>query len=272
MGITNTDVVKVASGRIARAIDAPSRKGVSKRLLSVISDCNEEIAITGAGARGEIAGLRKALHSGYGSKAVSVTNIDEIGAIGIGGAKLACLDRCIVASIGTGTAIVYVEGKRCEHLGGTGVGGGTLVGLGKRMLGLGDAEGIGALAKTGKWERVNITVGDVYGHGVGIVPSDATAANFAKNGKARNADLAAGIVDLVGETAGVLACFAAREKGVRQVVFVGAAPTLHSMQLVLGRTARMFGMEAIVPEEAKFSTAFGATLCREYNIYIKRKP
>jgi len=261
VGITNTDVAKVVNGKIKCSIGAPSKKGMTKKLFELIADGEKTVAITGAGAKNEGKTLR----------GCRVVHVDEMGAIGIGGSRVACLDRCIVASVGTGTAIVYVEGKKCKHLGGTGVGGGTLVGLGKKLLGVGDAEEIASLAAMGRLDRINITVGDVYGRGVGIVPADATAANFAKGGKAMKADIALGIINLVGETGGVLACFAAREKKVRHIVFVGAVPTMPLMQRMLGRTAAMFGFKAVFPEEARFSTAFGAAICRQYNIYIKRK-
>ncbi len=254
VGITNTDLVVVEGGKIKFSMNSPSRKGVAKKLLSLVpSSSGEDIAITGAGAKkeaGEI-GNRKIIF------------IDEISAIGIGGSKLAGLSRCVVASIGTGTAIVKVDGRKCEHVGGTGVGGGTIVGLGKRLLGVGDAEKLARLASKGKLEKINITVGDVYGKGVGIVPPDATAANFAKLKGASKPDLALGILDLVGETAGVLACFAAREAKVQDIVFVGAVPTLEGMPWVLKRTAEMFGFRAVILEEARFSTAFGAAVCAE---------
>ncbi|MCS7103479.1 MAG: pantothenate kinase, partial [Candidatus Korarchaeum sp.] len=64
--------------------------------------------------------------------------VDEIEAIGRGGAFLAKLDECVVVSAGTGTAIVEVRrrdsGYYVKHLGGTGVGGGTLLGLNKLLL------------------------------------------------------------------------------------------------------------------------------------------
>ena len=252
VGITNTEVVIVSKGRMGNSIGAASKKGVVRKLLSLVSK-DEVIAITGAGAKNESALLKER----------EIIHVDEIGAIGIGASSLTEIERCVVASIGTGTAIVYVDKKKCFHLGGTGIGGGTLVGLGRKLLRLEEAERIADLAEMGNLGAVNITVGDVYGHGIGIVPADATAANFAKRGKAKKEDVARGIISLVGETAGVLACFAAREKGVENIVFVGRVPTMPVMQDVLERTASMFGFKAVFPDEARFSTAFGAALIAE---------
>ncbi len=254
VGITNTDLVLVERGKIKKSIGSPSGREVASKLLELVSDSGgETIAITGAGAKRE--GKKLA-----GRK---IIRVNEIEAIGIGGSELARLSGCIVASMGTGTAIVKVDGGKCFHAGGTGVGGGTILGLGKRLIGFQDAEEIAKLACKGKLEKINITVGDVYAGGVGIVPADATAANFAKiKGNNKN-DLALGIMDLVGETAGVLACFAAREARVRNIVFIGAVPTLPRMPEILRRTTDMFGFRAIIPEEARFSTAFGAARVAE---------
>ena len=62
--------------------------------------------------------------------------VPEFRSIGVGGLYLSGLSRATVVSMGTGTALVYAEeGKEPEYLGGTGVGGGTLVGLSKKFLG-----------------------------------------------------------------------------------------------------------------------------------------
>ena len=76
--------------------------------------------------------------------------VPEFRSIGLGGLYLSGLERAVVVSMGTGTAIVYAEkDKEPEYLGGTGVGGGTLVGLSKKMLGLEDIDYIQSLAEGG---------------------------------------------------------------------------------------------------------------------------
>ena len=58
------------------------------------------------------------------------SKVEEFRAIGLGGLYLSGYKTAIVASLGTGTALVHAEeGKAPHHLGGTGMGGGTLVGL-----------------------------------------------------------------------------------------------------------------------------------------------
>src|SRR5208283_3935570 len=84
----------------------------------------ECVAATGAGAR-VVTGL---LLGGAGGK------VNEFTAIGMGGTSLAGKHSALVVSLGTGTAIVSVKRDKISHFSGTGVGGGTLLGLAKHML------------------------------------------------------------------------------------------------------------------------------------------
>ena len=61
--------------------------------------------------------------------------VEEFSAIGMGGLFLAGIDQAIVISMGTGTAFVQANKGSYKHIGGSGVGGGTLIGLGCRMTG-----------------------------------------------------------------------------------------------------------------------------------------
>ena len=86
-----------------------------------ISDI-DKVLMTGVGAS-------HVKHNLYGIECVRVPEFD---CIGRGGIYLSGLDRALVVSMGTGTAIVHAAADgRMEYLGGTGVGGGTFVGLSK---------------------------------------------------------------------------------------------------------------------------------------------
>ena len=68
-------------------------------------------------------------------KIIRVTPKIEFGSLAKGGLYLSGLKSAIVVSCGTGTAVVWArKNKPVVHLGGTGVGGGTLQGLGKLIL------------------------------------------------------------------------------------------------------------------------------------------
>lgn len=59
--------------------------------------------------------------------------VDEFKAIGLGGLALSGKNEGLVVSMGTGTAFVRAGAKGIFHIGGSGVGGGTVVGLGSKL-------------------------------------------------------------------------------------------------------------------------------------------
>ena len=66
--------------------------------------------------------------------------VPEFTSSGVGGLYLSGLDEAIVVSMGTGTAINHAkrtkDGHEIKYLGGTGVGGGTLIGLSRKLIGV----------------------------------------------------------------------------------------------------------------------------------------
>ena len=91
------------------------------------------------------------------------------------------LERTVVACVGTGTPFVAFDRDTSVHLGGTGVGGGTFIGLATRMIGVDDPRLIEEMAAGGILSNVNIMVGDIYKKDVITgLRHDYTASNFAK--------------------------------------------------------------------------------------------
>ena len=87
--------------------------------------------------------IDKVMFTGVGSSfikgnlfGIPTEKVDEFLAIGQGGSLLAGTKRAIIVSMGTGTALVSVNGDKIVHLGGSGVGGGTLMGLCDKMIGV----------------------------------------------------------------------------------------------------------------------------------------
>ncbi|MGM9652984.1 MAG: type II pantothenate kinase [Eubacteriales bacterium] len=187
----------------------------------------------------------------------------EFRSIGLGGLYLSGLDRAIVASLGTGTALVYsVQGEEPQYLGGTGVGGGTLLGLSKKMLGMDNIAHIEALAKDGNLAQVDLKINDLTKHD--IVPgfSDRmTASNFGNiSDIATKSDIALGIINLVFETIGMVSVFAARNHGLRDVVLTGNLTSVERAPEIFGTLNQMFDMNFIIPKRSQFGTVIGAAL------------
>ena len=189
--------------------------------------------------------------------------VAEFRSIGLGGLYLSGLDRAIVVSMGTGTALVYAEnGKTPEYLGGTGVGGGTLMGLSKKLLGLEDIDYIQELAKDGDLGRVDLRIGDITKKDPGLtMPDHMTAANFGKvTDAATGADLALGIINMVFESVGMLAVFAARAKGVRDIILTGNLTSVSYAKNAFEGLSSMFDMNFMIPQNAQFGTVIGTAL------------
>jgi type II pantothenate kinase len=185
--------------------------------------------------------------------------VAEIDAIGFGGAGLADQNDCIVASIGTGTAIVHFKNNRAAHVGGTGVGGGTIKGLAKLLCGLEDPVEIDQLALKGKASAMNLTISDLGYDMVSFLGADMTASNFAAVGSNRKEDLAAGILSLVGETVGIITSVCAREAGCPQaIVAVGKVAQSQFIRNTLELVGKLYQTAFIFPENPGCATVYGA--------------
>ncbi|MEW5815205.1 MAG: type II pantothenate kinase [Spirochaetota bacterium] len=211
----------------------------------------KEIIITGAGSisiKSDLLGCH-------------TTKIDEFKAIGLGGLYLSGLSKAIVVSMGTGTAIVKASGNSISHLGGTGVGGGTLLGLSKCILNTMDFDNIIDIARSGSLLNVDLTVGDIAQSDIGALPKHITASNFGKlSDKASKSDYALGILNLVFQTIGLLAIFAARDENYEDIVMTGQLIRVPQAKAILKELADMFKVVFHFPEHADYSTAIGAAL------------
>ena len=191
-------------------------------------------------------------------------SVNEFRGIGLGGIYLSGLSNAIIASMGTGTALVYAEkGREMEYLGGTGVGGGTLVGLSKRLVGIESLDHLGILAEGGDLDKIDLLVGDLAKKTpISTMPHDLTAANFGKvSDMATKADLALGLFNMVYETIGMMAIFAARGRGIRDVVLTGNLAVTPFAARIFPRLSEIFDVNFIIPERAQCATVIGTALC-----------
>ncbi len=192
--------------------------------------------------------------------------VPEFGSVGIGGLYLSGLDEAIVVSMGTGTAIIHAktENGRChtEYMGGTGVGGGTLIGLSKKMIGIDTIEHIEQVCEEGDLSNVDLRVKDLSKtHKYPGMNEELTAANFGKlSDIASKSDIALGIINMVAETVATTAIFAARAHKLKNIVLTGNLTTLPHVRAVFESLADSFGVRFIIPENSQFGTVIGAAL------------
>ena len=192
--------------------------------------------------------------------------VSEFQCVGLGGLYLSGLDDAIVVSMGTGTALIHATKKggstETEYLGGTGVGGGTLLGLSRQMLGVDTIEHLEQLAETGDLNKVDLRIGDISGDHNFQIGEEITASNFGKLSDIANKhDIALGIANMVAETIAMLAVFAARNFNAKNVVLTGNLTALRSVTRVFENLESTFGVKFLIPEMAQFATVIGAALC-----------
>lgn len=195
--------------------------------------------------------------------------VPEFGSVGRGGLYLAGIHEAIVVSMGTGTALVHAKHENgeteVEYLGGTGVGGGTLVGLSHKMLGVDTVEHIEQLCEGGDLENVDLRIRDISSKNLYPgVNTELTASNFGKlSDLANKHDIALGISNMVGEIIGMLAVFAARSYHLKDVVLTGNLTTIEPICRVFPVLENTFGIRFLIPKNAQFATVIGAALTKE---------
>lgn len=227
-GLSTTDAVLLARGdvvaRTSRLRPGPASAELLASLIAGLTDDRSgagsalaSIAVTG--------GRSRELPDELGG--TPVIKVDEPAAAGRGGLALSGLRRALVVSCGTGTAMVAadLDARQYHHVAGTPVGGGTLEGLGSRLLGEARAERICDLAAGGRAAAVDTTLAEVLGGGLGHLPPTATAVSFGKlahlDEEPERADLAAALTTLIAQTIAFIALGAARNAGLERVVLIG---------------------------------------------------
>jgi len=187
--------------------------------------------------------------------------IPEIDAIGYGGATLSGCSDCLVVSAGTGTAMVHFCNNISKHVGGTGVGGGTIKGLAALMCGLDDPAATEEKALQGDSSKLNLTISDLGYEDISFLGSDVTAGNFAAVNSKGVEDLSAAILCLVGETIGIIASLCAREFDCRDhIVIVGKVAKNKYIRHTLDLVGTLYQTKFIFPANPGSATAYGAAM------------
>ena len=192
--------------------------------------------------------------------------VEEFNCIGRGGLYLSGLDDCLVVSMGTGTALVHAKrGGKMEYLGGTGVGGGTLVGLSKLLTHAECIEHIEEFASEGSLSNVDLRIGDITADGTSALNRELTAANFGNvSDVAGKGDVALGIMNLVYETVGMVSIFASRYCGSKNIVLTGNLTRLAFCRQKFEEFNRLgYGVKFTIPELSQYATVIGSALAEE---------
>jgi type II pantothenate kinase len=187
----------------------------------------------------------------------------EFLANGLGGLRLSGLDQGVIVSMGTGTALVKATPEKIEHIGGTGLGGGTIMGLANKIINVRDIDLIIQLAEAGDLTKVDLLVGDLTQTLLPNLPPETTASNFGQlSDVASIHDLALGILNLVFQAIGTITAFAMKNSGLTSAVLIGNLTALPQCQTLLAPLRDLFGVQFIVPKNSEYATAVGAALAK----------
>ena len=246
---------KIISSAVVKAADpVTSAFGAVGKLIndnSISVNDIEQINITGVGSgfpHAPILGIKTVI-------------VEEFKATGLGGLYLSGLDHAVVVSMGTGTAYLEATKDSVRHIIGSGVGGGTLVGLGLAIAGTSDAVKLSDMATSGDILKCDLTIGDITKNGVTGLPMNVTASNFGKAADdLSREDKMAGVFNLVYQAIGTVAVMASRQCNLKDIVFTGQLTDLKECEQYLLPFEDLYGVNMIIPENAVYATALGSCL------------
>ncbi|MBM6661911.1 type II pantothenate kinase [Marseilla massiliensis] len=261
VGISTTKIVGICNGRVVSPMRIKATDPVSSLYGAFgkylydnkiqMSDV-DHVMLTGVGA----AYISKPVYGLPTAKA------GEFVADGLGACHESGKDRIIVVSMGTGTSLVRCDGDKIEHIGGIGIGGGTLQGLSRLLLKTDDIRTVSEMAVRGNISSINLRIGDISARPLPGLPMSAVASLFGNaRSDASREDIAIGLIWTVLQSVGQSAVLASIGSNIREYVMIGNLTLLPQCRVVFPPIEKLYGVKFIIPEYSEFCTAIGAALC-----------
>ncbi|WP_020007266.1 type II pantothenate kinase [Salinicoccus albus] len=176
------------------------------------------------------------------------------------------LKRFVYLNVGTGTSFHQADHDGQKRVGGSGVGGGTLLGLSSLLTGISDFEEIVSLAKEGNRDEIDLKVHHIYAGRPTPIPGDLTASNFGNvlnhdNADLNDADKIQSVIALIAETVTAVGISLADGFETKDIVFIGSTLLNNEvMEKIILRYAGLKGADAHIIKNGEFSGAIGAIL------------
>ena len=93
------------------------------------------------------------------------------------------------------------------------------------------------------------------------LPASTTASNFGKLAdEATDKDVALAILNLVGQTIGILGIAAAHANNLETIILTGKLASIKPLKEIFNRVADLHKTKFIIPENADFATVIGAAI------------
>jgi len=196
-----------------------TESGNQDEILARVDSASPEAVVLTGGRAGE---LYSRLADRYPCEIVSEMTAMCRGAEYLAGARHR---EMILVSVGTGTAFYYISDEGYRRIGGSGVGGGTFLGLGRMLTGVSDYKRLRLMTEAGNRRHIDYTSSDIYGDTFSsIIPPHVIVSNFGKMAMetaASTEDIASAICGIVTETVANIACQAAKRFQVSPIYYCG---------------------------------------------------
>jgi type II pantothenate kinase len=175
------------------------------------------------------------------------------------------LDSFVLTNAGTGTSIHFVDPQRHFRIGGTGVGGGTMLGLSFLLTGVSDFTEIVQRSAQGNRDRIDLKVSHIYEGAIPPISGDLTASNFGHVLHYPDdrviTDMLASVIGLVGETVSTTSVLAAGHHGISSIVYIGSSFIGNDLlKQVVAQYTELRGATPLFVEDGEYSGAIGALL------------
>ncbi|HAX40840.1 MAG TPA: hypothetical protein DCY10_08205 [Clostridiales bacterium] len=251
IGASTTKFALVKNRKCVKEYRKPDEQSFEDALESFGYAGVKRIAVTGVGS----SFIKGDLHG------IPTVRKDEFTSVSRGATNLVKQSNTLVVSIGTGTSFTRITPVRAWHVGGTGLGGGMLRGLSARLCGTDDMEELQTLAASGDLHAIDLQLRDVFEGTLSHLTPNATVANMSKlSEQTARADVAAGLCNMIFQSIGLMAVFAAKRHLTRTIVLVGTITDWPIAQRSLDEVAALHNVKFVVPDHAAFATAIGAAL------------
>jgi len=260
VGISTTKIVGIRDGRVT----APIRITAADPITSLYGAFGKYLHDNGI-ALGDV---EQVMLTGVGSAYIETPiyglptgKSQEFVADGLGARFESGLDHAIVVSMGTGTSFVRCNGAEMKHIGGIGIGGGTLQGLSRIMLNTSDIKTVSALAMQGDIHNINLLIGDISVHPLPGLPMEATASIFARaKSDTAKEDIACGIISMVLQSIGSASVLAGLGCDIKDFVLIGNLTLLPQCKEIFPALEKLYGIRFHIPKYSQYCTAIGAAL------------
>jgi len=260
VGISTTKIVGIKDGEVL----SPIRITATDPVTSLYGAFGKYLHDNGIA----LADVEQVMLTGVGSAYITdpiyglpTGKCEEFIADGLGARFETGKERMIVVSMGTGTSLVKCDGDDIRHIGGIGIGGGTLQGLSRILLKTGDIATVSDLAKEGNISKINVLIGDISPNPLPGLPKSAIASLFgnAQSDAARE-DIALGLIWMTLQSICSASILSSLGSGIKDFVMIGNLTRLPLCSKVFPATEDLYKVKFIIPKYAEFCTAIGAAL------------